>query len=64
VVLEVSILKQTYLEVPLRPTLVLVVVAVPTTAQITSVELVVQELWSSDTKLELCLNAKLVHGGL
>jgi hypothetical protein len=64
VVLEVSILKQTYLEVLLHLTLVLVVVVAPTTAQITLVELVVLELWSSDTKSELWLNDKLLHGGL
>jgi hypothetical protein len=47
----------------LQPTLVLAVVVVLTTAQITMVELVVRELLSSDTKSALCLNDKLLHGG-
>jgi hypothetical protein len=64
VMAEVLTAKLTYLVVMLHRTLVLVVVVVLTTAQITMVELVVLELWSSDTKSEPCLNDKLLHGGL
>jgi hypothetical protein len=63
VMVEVLALKLTYLAVTQLLTLVLVVVEVPTTARTTSVELVVRELLSSDTKSALCLNDKLLHGG-
>ena len=64
VAVEALTAKQTYLVEQVPQILALVEAVVLTTAQITMVVLVVQELWSSDTKSELCLNDKLLHGGL
>jgi hypothetical protein len=46
------------------PTLAVAVVVVLTTTATLRVATAVQELLSSDTKSELCLNDKLLHGGL
>jgi hypothetical protein len=56
--------KEIFQALVLEPTLVLVEAVAHTTARITLVELVVLELWSLDTKSELCPNDNLLHGGL